>query len=102
MTRDNLCHRSVFLSFTECQQLCRFYIQNSSDIKKQVERYGAAEIGSLDCSDVLAADTDTLRKLLLGQTSVLAVICDIVPDFNEFLRVIKFGIAVLCHGPHLY
>ena len=40
--------------------------------------------------------------LLLGQTSVLAVICDIVPDFNKFLRVIKFGIAVLCHGPHLY
>lgn len=26
----------------------------------------------------------------------------IVPDFNRFLRVIEFGIAVLCHGPHLY
>lgn len=50
---------------------------------------------------MLAVDTDTLRKLLLGQTSVLAVICDIVPDFNKFLRVIKYGIAIFCHKPHL-
>ncbi len=34
MTRDNLCHRSVFLSFTESQQLRWFYIQNSSDIEE--------------------------------------------------------------------
>ena len=88
--------RSLFL-LPERQELCRFYVQHGCQIEQEVQRDGAAEVRGFDCAQVLAADADELRELLLRQPGVLAVIGDVVAELDELLCVVEYGVSGLCH-----
>ena len=88
-------------SFPERQKPGGVYVQHGCDIEKEIQGDGAANIRRFDRAHVLAADAHPLGQLLLGQSGVLAVLGDVVAQFDEFLRVVKFRVARLRHGPHL-
>lgn len=64
-------------------------MQHRCNVEQQVQGDGAAELRGLDGAHVLAADAHLFGQLLLGQPGVLAVVGDVVAQFNKLLRVVK-------------
>ena len=95
------CANNSPVSATKLQQLFWPDLQHLSDGEQQVKGNGSADVGRFDGAHMLAADAHPLGQLLLGQPGVLAIICDIVAQFDKLFRMIKAVFSLFAHNAHL-
>lgn len=69
------------------QQQTDVDFQGVGDVKKQIERNRTDNVRSFYGTQMLSGDVEPLGELLLCKTFVLAVISDIIADFNVALVV---------------
>lgn len=69
--------------------------------EEKLQGNGTADVGRFDGAHMLAADAHPLGQLLLGQPGVLAIICDVVAQFDKLFRMIKAVFSLFAHNTHL-
>ena len=83
------------------QQLFWPDFKHLGDGEEKLQGNGTADVGRFDGAHMLAADAHPLGQLLLGQPGVLAVVCDIVAQFDKLFRMIKAVFSLFAHNAHL-